>query len=699
METAELLVELGTEEIPAPVLEPAARQFADLLAAALRAERLDPGERTVWYTSRRIVVGIRGIPLRQEDRTETVIGPPRGVALDASGAPTRAAQAFAEKNKVPFARTTLVQTPKGVYLALERTVKGLPAARILPELIRGSITKIHFPRTMIWGPDKFRFSRPLRWVVALFRGRLVRFRIAGITSSRITRGHRFLGSSRLVATTLDGLRDVLLRNGVVVDPAERRDRIRQGLAREAEAAAGRLVEDAGLLEVVVNLNEYPTVVLGSFDAGYLALPGEILVTVMREHQKYFSLAGADGALLPHFLAVINSDSDREGLIREGHERVLRARLADAAFFWETDRKKTLLEREPMLDHVLFQEKLGSYRDKTRRIVALARALTELVGEPELRRDLETAAQLAKCDLTTEMVKEFTDLQGIVGGLYARSEGQPESVWRAIYEQYLPKSTVTPSPATRTGALLGLADRLDTVCGCFLAGLVPTGSRDPFAVRRQGNGICKIILDHGLRLSLASLIERGLEVHGVAAAEARKTGAALGEFFEGRLRFLFEERGFSYDSVNAALAVGFDDPVDAAERVAALEEMRREADFLAVASNFKRVKNILAQAGEVSGEPDPAWLSEEAERALWRRYLETRPEVEDARRNHDYRRALRALAALRQRVDGFFDSVLVMAEDAVLRQNRLRLLAELGRLLSSVADISEIVVERPEGTKG
>jgi glycyl-tRNA synthetase beta chain len=690
METAELLVELGTEEIPAPVVERAARQLAEAIEQALQAEDLAPAGRSVWFTPRRIIAAFSGVPVRQQDRTDTVIGPPSRVAFDASGAPTRAAQAFAEKNQVRLERTKVVEIPKGSYLAVERKVRGRAAAKILPTLIPTCIAKLQFPRAMIWGSSKFRFSRPLRWVVALFAGRVVKFEVAGIASSKETRGHRFLGGRKLAVTSAAELRDLLGRNGVVVDPAERRERIAAGLAREAAAAGGMLVEDAALLDLVVNLNEYPAVVAGSFDRAFLDLPREILVTVMREHQKYFSLASADGSLLPYFLAVVNIDGDREGLIREGHERVLRARLADASFFWETDRRKTLLERELMLEHVLFQEKLGSYREKTRRVVGLTARVAELSGDSALGEDLATAALLSKCDLVTEMVKEFTDLQGVVGGLYARAEGYPETVWRAIYEQYLPKSTADRSPSTRSGALLGLADRLDSVCGCFSVGLVPSGSRDPFAVRRLGNGVLKIILDHRLKLSLARLIEWGLAGYGLQAGAAAETARSLHEFFAGRLRFLFEEKGFSYDSINAALAIGFDDALDAAERVEALQELRGEPDLQAVASNFKRVKNILAQAGGVAGEPDPGLMSDSAERALWDAYRSARPRVDEARQSHAYRDALRTLAGLRSSVDGFFEQVLVMTDDAALRQNRLRLLEQLGGLLSSVGDISEIV---------
>ncbi|MDI9613367.1 MAG: glycine--tRNA ligase subunit beta [Acidobacteriota bacterium] len=696
MKKSELVVELGMEEIPASMIADAAEQFAGLLGRALEEHRLPAGERTLWYTPRRIILGLEDVPVRQGDLEETIMGPPRRVAYDAAGNPTRAALAFAEKNGVPLAKIGVVATPKGEYLSLVRRMRGEPAVRILQRLIPDAIGAIQFPKTMHWSPDRFRFARPVRWIVALFGGRVVKFRLADVVSSRITSGHRFLGRSRIAVHSLASLREELERSAVLVDPAERRERIESELAARAAEAGGRLLEDRALLETVVNLNEAPSVVRGDFEERFLSLPQEILITVMREHQKYFSVLDAEGRLLPCFLAVVNRFSDPGGEIRSGHERVLRARLADAAFFWETDRRQTLEERAPSLKNVLFQEKLGSYDEKTRRVLELLPRLAEALGRGECLADLRAAARIYKCDLVTEMVKEFTDLQGIVGGLYARAEGYPETVWRAVYEQYLPKSTASPSPSTVTGAILALADRLDTVTGCFSIGLVPSGSGDPFAVRRQGNGILKILFDHRLSLSLGQAIGWSLAAHGRGAGD---TAAELGRFFEGRLRFLFEEMGFAYDCVNAVLAAGWDDPLDALDRLRALEEMRRETDFLSLASNFKRVANILAKAGDEAGEPDsPAepeesLLAEGAERDLYRSLLGIRPEADEARRRHDYVRALRLFASMRAAVDAFFTDVMVMTEDRAIRRNRIALLASISRLFNSVADISRIVVEK------
>jgi glycyl-tRNA synthetase beta chain len=690
MEKSELLIELGTEEIPASLLESSARQLAKTMVDLLQAERLSAAVKAIWYTPRRLVVGLEGIPARQDDVFESVNGPARSVAFDAQGAPTRAALGFAQKHGVEVSALQTVQTAKGEYLAVVRRIKGEATKAILQRLIPVAIGRLAFPKTMHWSSDKFRFSRPIRWTVALFGGSVVKFQVADVISSRYTTGHRFLGKRRIAVASLEDLRDRLRENGVIVDPAEREEMIRKGLSEESLACGGRLLADPDLLQTVINLNEFPSVIGGSFEPRFLSLPQEILITVMREHQKYFSVLGAGDKLLPAFLAVINLPAEKASLIRAGHERVLRARLADAAFFWDTDRKKPVADREVLLKNVVFQEKLGSYHEKQQRVASLLPCIADMMHCQEITVDLQTAAHLFKCDLITEMVKEFTDLQGIVGGLYAQAEGFGENIWRAVYEQYQPKSTSSPSPSTRAGAILSFADRLDTVCGCFSVGLIPSSSGDPFAVRRQANGLLKILFDHNLSVSLDSLTKTALGNYPTVPAG---TVEELKKFFEGRIRFLLEEMGFSYDCVNAVLASGFDDPVGALERVRALEAMRDETDFLSLASNFKRVVNILAQAGSGQGVPDPARMIDPAEQALWEAYAAARPRVEISSQSHDYGGALRTMASMRQAVDLFFDKVLVMAPDPEIKNNRLALLRQLSDLFLGVADISQIVVER------
>jgi glycyl-tRNA synthetase beta chain len=690
MEKSELLIELGVEEIPSSMIEAAARQFADAFLESIKAQRLPAEKSRVWYTPRRIILGVTGIPDKQEDLVETLTGPPKGVAFDSSGSPTRAAIAFAQKNSVPLSKLKVVQTGKGEYVTIERRVRGEKTHTLLQNLIPESIKKIQFPKTMHWSSDHFRFARPLRWIVALFGGRVVRFSLADVTASYFTSGHRFLGKSKIRVSSILSLQDQLRENSVIVDSEERSALIKSGLLRQAELCGGHPLEDPALLEMVVNLNEAPSVIHGTFEDRFLALPQEILITVMREHQKYFSVLDSSGRLLPAFLAVINLQSDPDNIIRAGHERVLGARLADAAFFWGTDRKTSLFDRADALKNVLFQEKLGSYYDKTQRVLALLPRIAEALNRSDLIQDLQAAGRMFKCDLVTEMVKEFTDLQGIVGGLYARAENFPVNIWKAIYEQYYPKSTSSPSPSLETGAILALSDRLDTVCGCFSVGLVPSGSGDPFAVRRQGNGILKIIFDHRMSISLNQAIRWSLDSHGMPS---EPTVVALQDFFEGRLRFLFEEMGFAYDCVNAVLAAGFDNPLDVLERLRALQELREESNFLSLASNFKRVVNIISQSKNIISSLDETVLQEPAEQALWRLYLQVQPEVESARKNHDYRAAFLSLASMRNAVDEFFKEVMVMAENPAIRANRISLLHRISQLFKSLADISRIVIER------
>jgi glycyl-tRNA synthetase beta chain len=690
MERAELLLEIGTEEIPDSLLEATATELAMSLQEGLQSLRLESEPSAVWYTPRRLIVALRNIPIRQEDRIETVTGPPKRVAFDSEGAPTKAATAFAKKQGVDLSQLKISQTPKGEYISAVRQIRGELTSTLLQALLPKAIGNLQFPKTMFWTEDKFRFIRPLRWIVALFQGKVVKFTLADVTASHYTRGHRFTGREGLTVSSLQSLRDVLRENDVLPDPAERKQLVAAGLEREAAAAGGTVLSDADLLESVVNLNECPSVICGRFDEGFLALPQEILITCMREHQKYFSVVDGQNNLLPCFLAVINLPGDDSGRIRSGHERVLRARLADAQFFWKTDLQTELLRREEALRAVLFQEELGSYYDKTQRMLRLVPLTAEMVGSTDVLPDLQLACRLMKCDLVTEMVKEFTDLQGVVGGLYARAEGYADPIWRAVYEHYQPKTGTSPSPESRLGALLSLVDRIDTICSCFSVGLIPSGSKDPFGLRRQGNGFLKILLDHRMSVSLKNLISAGLAAHTKAAPNI---SSDVMQFLQGRLRHLCDEMSFSYDSVNAALAAGYDDPLDAVERIRALEDVRKEEDFLALSTSFKRIMNILEKSQAQASKPDPTLMTDGSERALWEAYVRNQPQVEALRANHSYGPALRILASMRGVVDDFFDDVLVMDKNPEVRTNRLALLQQIAGLFLKIADISQIVVER------
>jgi glycyl-tRNA synthetase beta chain len=546
-------------------------------------------------------------------------------------------------------------TPKGEYFTFTKKIEGRRIADILAEALPGVILGIYFPKTMYWtaknGP---RFIRPIRWIVALLGDETVPFEIAGVHSGNLTAGHRSLGAREVVVTPADYV-ERLRDHYVILSAEERRIRI------QSHFATLRVKPDPALLETLVYLTEYPTPITGSFDPQFLELPEEVLVTVMRHHQKYFSVEDANGKLAPQFVAVMNIPADPEGFVRSGNERVLRARFNDARFFWETDQKKSLADRKPDLAHVTFQAKLGSYLEKTDRTVALT---AELGGDGYAQR----AAQLLKCDLTTELVKEFTELQGVVGGLYARAQGEPEPVWQAIYDQYKPAGLEDSIPRNRTGQIVSLADKLDTLRGCFAIGMIPTGSRDPFALRRAAQGVVKILVEGKLELPLLDLI-RGDE--------------PLISFFEDRIKFYFKDhRGFAYDEVNAAMAAGWSNLPGLEARLIRIQNLRSSPDFEPLAASFKRIRNILEQAGGDANAftaVDPALLEPGPETDLYDEY------------QHIAGLPLEnTISKLRPKVDLFFDKVLVNAPDPRVRQNRLTLLNTLLREFSSIADFSEIV---------
>ena len=636
------LLEIGAEEIPDWMI-PGALENLRLLF-----EKLEIPHESVALdaTPRRLVLRAEGLPARMADTEERVTGP-------AKSAPSKAVAGFARKQGVKAEDLSIETTAKGEYYSFLKKVPGRAVKDILAEALPGVILGIYFPKTMYWtaknGP---RFIRPIRWLVALLGDEIVPFEIAGVRSGALTSGHRRLGAREIVVTTAD-YAERLRDHHVTLSAAERREKIR------SELAGVRVKPDAALLETLVYLTEYPATIRGSFDRDFLTLPEEVLITVMRHHQKYFSVEDAAGNLAPEFVAVMNIPTDSEGFVKRGNERVLRARFNDARFFWETDRKKSLEERKADLAHVTFQAKLGSYLEKTERTVALAR---ELGGDADALR----AAELAKCDLTTELVKEFTELQGVVGGLYARAEGEPEPVWQAIYDHYKPVSMEDSIPRSQAGRVVALADKLDTLRGCFGVGLIPTGSRDPFALRRAAQGVVKILVEGRIEIPLLDVIG-GDE--------------ALRAFFEDRVKFYFKDaRGFRYDEVNAAMARGWSNLVDLESRLERLAALRTTPDFEPLAAGFKRIRNILEQAKfSGAGAVDESLLEPGPERELYDEYRRIAGQPIES-----------VISRLRPKVDLFFDKVLVNAPDAKIRLNRLMLVSALFREFSTMADLSEIV---------
>jgi glycyl-tRNA synthetase beta chain len=670
------LLEIGTEEIPDWMIGPALNDLRGLFENLLQQNSLgsEGNELTLEATPRRLVLQASALAERQADAEEIISGPPKSAAFK-DGQPTGAALGFARKFGADVNALEVQQTPKGEYLFFRKKVTGRPASEILQQALPELILKIAFPKAMYWtGKGGPRFIRPIRWIVSVLGGEVVPFEIAGVSSGNVTAGHRQLGASG-IEISIETYRDRLKDNGVLLSSEVRRLKILAEVDALLQVHKLQLKEDPELLDTLTFITEYPTAILGSFDPAYLELPKEVLVTVMRHHQKYFSLEDAEGKLAPHFIAVMNTSGDPEGLVRHGNERVLRARFNDARFFWTFDQNKKLADRVDDLAHVTFQAKLGSYLDKTKRVVKLVRRLARLAkAEPE---STARAALLAKCDLTTEMVKELTELQGIMGGLYAREQGEPEEVWRAVYEHYKPVSMEDSIPSTPSGQLLSLADKLDTLEGCFALGLIPSGSRDPFALRRAAQGVVKILVEGKLALPLPKLLKKNQQ---------------LAEFFLDRVRYYFRDiRGFKYDEMNAILASGWDDLTDVESRLEAIQAVRPTENFEPLAASFKRIKNILRQAEFTgAGAVEPALLESGPEADLYKEFQAVRKRVRRSRKAHDDKAALESIATLRPKVDLFFDKVLVNAPDAEVRRNRLSLLHHLLSEFSAIADFSEIV---------
>lgn len=701
----ELLLEIGCEEIPAGQIPKACAELQQILEKYLTAHGLASAESVETFGApRRLVATAKGILLRQPDTVKEILGPPKSVAFDTVGGPTKAAESFAAKQGMALEKLNVVKTARGEYLAARQLIPGRKAKEILGEILPQAIGELAFPRSMYWTEQSgARFARPIRWIVALFAGEVVPFRFAGVHSGNRTEGHRFLGKTRIVVKNFRDYISKLRQNFVLADPRERQKKIEKELRRATAGKHWRIHADEDLLKLVTYLNEYPTVIPGDFSPDYLALPAEILITVMRDHQKYFAVERGDGELEPHFLAVVNLARDADGLVRDGHERVLRARLADAQFFWETDQRCRLADYFPRLAHVTFESRLGSYRDKTERLGTLARWVASQWFDSGVHgADVGAAVRatdLAKCDLATEMVREFTELQGIVGGLYARAQGEPEEVVWAIYDQYKPVGAEDAAPRNLAGCAVSLADKLDSLVGCFAVGMLPSGSSDPFALRRAASGIVQILLEKRLPLSLSAAVSaaaKGLSAHRLKIDVSPQIESQVLEFLFDRARYLLREKqGFAYDEVNAAMAAGADDLVDMRNRVMALKAIRRTADFEPLAIAFKRIRKILEKAGADggrSGGVQTELFQEEAERKLHRAAQEVAQKATAHKRAGRYREALEEIAKLRPTVDRFFDDVLVMAEDEAVRRNRLALLARLLGEFSTIADFSVMVVE-------
>jgi glycyl-tRNA synthetase beta chain len=682
-----LLLEVGTEELPPSEL-PGVLEGMGPAARALFAElRLPCGDVTVFSSPRRLALAVADLADVQEARSTVVTGPPVKAAFDPSGAPTKAAVGFARTQGVAVEALTTVKTERGDYVAVHREEPRGRAADVLPDALTRFVLALPFAKQMRWGDGEHRFVRPVRWVVALLDGQVLPMTLGGLTAGRVTHGHRFLGPAAGVtlanadaAAYVERLREA----HVIVDIESRRKAV-WAQCMSVLPPGHRAVEDEETLVTVVHLIEEPYAVLGSFPAEFLALPPEVVETPIRHHQKCLTVETESGRLAPMFVGIANMP-DVDGAIRRGYERVIRARLADADFYYRLDLQRPLADLVPQLGGIVFQDRLGTLLEKTERLVALTGLLAGDCGVP--REPVQRAALLAKADLASGMVREFPELQGVMGARYAEAGGEPAAVARAIREHYLPRSADDGVPGGLEGALLGIADRIDTIAGCIGIGLVPRGSEDPYALRRHAQGIVQIAIALRIRMSLGTLVDRAIAQLSAKLTEpAEATRTAVLEFLRGRLATVLAARGHRRDAIEAVLASGADDPADAARRADAVTSWTNRPDWDALAMTFRRVLNILPE--QAPGAADPARFVDDAERRLHREVAARREAIEAATRRGDYEQALEAIAALRPAVDEFFTAVLVMDKDAAIRDNRLALLASLGGLMLAIADLRTI----------
>ena len=691
MKTETLLLEVGTEEIPAGYIFPALVSLQENIKKRLTDARISHGEIKVYGTPRRLAIRIEDVAEKQTSVVQEMIGPPAHVAYK-DGKPTVAAQKFAEKAGVLINRLRIEKTDKGEYVTAKVNDKGRASKVVLAELLPTAILQIYFPKRMRWADLDVEFARPIRWLVALFGEKVVPFTIGNIKSGRISCGHRFMKPEKIKITHPDEYAPKLEKAFVMADISERRKEVTQKVNEAAFATGGHVLPDEELTDIVTQLVEFPVPVVGKFDADFLKLPAEILICAMREHQKYFAVADEKGQLISSFIAVNNTRAKNLILVAKGHERVLRARLEDAKFFFTADMKDGFLPWQEKLKRVLFQAKLGTLAEKVDRIQVLVKELLRASNQDQTTCEgAIEAAKLCKADLMSQVVGEFATLQGIMGRIYAEKKGYSPVVAMAIEEHYRPTRSGGMLPATTPGALVAIADKLDTICGCFNAGLIPTGAADPYALRRQAIGICQIMLAHELDFSLPSLIEYSFDTYTTEKNEhyADCKNAIL-NFFKGRIAQLLAEEGYAKDIVAAVLDASAVEIPNIWKRTKALQKLKESPEFEAVAATFKRVMNILRPVEKIEASSVNANLFEQdAECALYTELTEIRKKADEQLKSGDIYGALLTIASIQKATDTFFGDVMVMAEDKDVRANRLILLKEISKLFMGIADFSKI----------
>ncbi len=686
----DLLLEIGSEEIPAGFIPGALESLRELAGSALGGAHLAHGEIRTYGNPRRFALIVEEVSERQPDAVREVVGPPRKAAYDAEGNPTKAAAGFANSQGVDVGQLRIKETDKGEYICAVIDEPGRDAAEVLAEILPKLILSIPFPKSMRWMDKDLRYARPIHWLLAVLGDEVVEFELDGVKSSNISRGHRFMSPGAFMVKDVGSYLHQCEENYTIIDPAKRRALVEQQIKELAGSIGADVLPDEGLLVEVGNLVEYPVAVMGRFDKEFLNLPRAVLVNAMREHQRYFALTDRDGYLMPNFITISNTKAEDMDVVRVGNERVLRARLSDARFFFDEDMARPLEDRVADLKKVVFQVKLGSVYDKAQRVVHLAEYIAgTLYEEGDVTKHAKRAAKLCKADLVTSMVYEFPNLQGTVGGDYAKRNGEHEEVATAIAEHYMPRFSGDSVPGSKTGTVVSMADKMDTIAAIFSVGKPPTGSEDPYALRRQALGIISMIYGNGIRTSLKSMIAKAVELLKAEPDKAASLEADILDFFRQRVNVQLTGDGFGYDSVDAVLAREFDDIVDARNRVVALSEFRTAGGFEPFITAFKRVANIIPEG--FKGALDPSMLAEPSEKELYERFQEVRPGIRKMIQEERYGDALDAIAGIRPAVDKFFDDVMVMDKDEAVRNNRLSLMAELAGMFFRIADLKKIVV--------
>jgi len=686
-----LLVEIGAEEIPAGYIRPALDALSSNLVKRLDDSRIDHGAAVTYGTPRRLAVEVFDVALKQRSVTTELVGPPENVGYDADGRPTVAAEKFAEKVGLPVSKLSVKQMEKGRYLCGKKTERGLAARTLLKEILPEVVLATPFPKRMRWAELSIEFARPIHHILALLGDKVITFSVGNVKSGRFTCGHYFMSPKKIKIDRPADYLDALRSAHVVAEIEERRGQVDALVQEAAKSAGGRILPDEELLDTVTNLVEMPVPVVGNFETKFLELPDEILITAMREHQKYFAVVDAAGKLMPCFVAVNNTRTRDMDLVATGHERVIRARLEDGRFFYRGDMRTSFDDWVNQLKGVLFQAKLGSMHEKMLRVKQTAEHLADAVGDAELRSLAGRAAYLCKADLVSAVVGEFPKLQGVMGRVYAAAKDEDPKVASAIEEHYRPVRSGGELPEGKVGAVLAIADKIDSIVGCFSVGLVPTGAADPYALRRQGIGVVQILLHRKLSVSLKNLIAKSAAMFSEKSeTPAQEATERVYTFIQNRMAHLLAEEGFAKDTIAAVIDVSADNVPEVWNRVRALDNLRKEPDFEPLAAAFKRVGNIIRQADTAGADRvDTALFSHESEAALNDAFVRISNAVAGSLERGEFDRALREIAALRGPVDAFFDGVMVLTDDERIRKNRLALLSSIAGLFERFADFSRI----------